>query len=566
MVVHAPTRNAGAIVNATRPRFDPSAAVESSGISSGGFAALDERTHRETFRRLAWAAFVYAGVYLAAFTYAVSMRVRSGLTPVDEASSLVSTLASIAVGLVAGTVAIRGRISPERFPTVALLFEVVAALGISSAEWGWQFRYPYIPSEGILGTKGAGVHWVGVWIAVFPMIVPLPVRRVLASSLAAAATLPAVAIASLAFLGPAEFASGDPGRNAVTYLLVITIPVLICAAIACVSADVVFRMTRRVSAARQLGSYRLTERLGVGGMGEVWKAEHRLLARPAAVKLIRPEVIDDRSAGARRVVLQRFEREAQATAALTSPHTVNLFDFGITDDGSFYSVMELLEGMDLKTLVERTGPVPPGRAVRMLLQACDSLADAHARGLVHRDVKPSNLFVCRQGLARDWIKVLDFGLVKTTEDEGEDRTQLTREGTAHGTPAFMAPEMAIGRAAIDGRADLYALGCVGYWLLSGGLVFEGETPMAILTRHVSEPPPRLSERTEIPVPAPLEELLFSCLAKDPAERPASAQELSRRLVDAERHVEPWTPERAERWWQSHLPAPVSPVLGPGAPA
>ncbi len=204
---------------------------------------------------------------------------------------------------------------------------------------------------------------------------------------------------------------------------------------------------RRLRAAQELGSYQLVELLGRGGMGEVWRAQHRLLARSAAIKLVRPEVLgaSGRAEG-KILMLRRFEREAQATAALSSPHTIRVFDFGVTRDGTFYYVMELLAGRDLESLVREFGPVPADRAVYLLRQVCHSLADAHARGLVHRDIKPANIYVCRMGLEYDFVKVLDFGLVKFNDQRraGAQETLLTASHTTTGTPAFMAPEIILG--------------------------------------------------------------------------------------------------------------------------
>jgi serine/threonine-protein kinase len=342
---------------------------------------------------------------------------------------------------------------------------------------------------------------------------------------------------------------------------IVLVPTLICVGIAVYCAQRAFRMAENVSEARRMGSYRLTEKIGAGGMGEVWKAEHNMLARPAAIKLIRREALGDRSESASRTLVARFAREAQATAALSSPHTVQIYDFGITD-GSFYCVMELLEGLDLKSLVERFGPVPPARAVHLLRQACDSLADAHESGLIHRDVKPANLFTCRRGRSYDFVKVLDFGLVKDTGACDEDHTQLTMQGVVSGTPAFMAPELAAGSSGVDGRADLYALGCVGYWLVTGSLVFPATTPLAMLLQHAHEEPTPPSARSELPVPGALDRVILDCLRKRPEDRPRSARDLATRLVEAAPDCGEWTAEQAERWWRAHLrnltgaPAPV----------
>jgi serine/threonine-protein kinase len=283
-------------------------------------------------------------------------------------------------------------------------------------------------------------------------------------------------------------------------------------------------------------------------MGEIWRARHRMLARPVAVKLIRPELLGAKSRAEAASLVGRFRREAEATAALHSSHTVALHDFGVTPEGAFYYVMELLDGLDLETLVRRHGPVPPERAIHFLIQACDSLAEAHAVGLIHRDVKPANMIACHWGLKWDFLKVLDFGLVKATWSMGTD-DHLTSDGVITGTPGYMAPEAALGEQALDSRVDVYGLGCVAYWLLTGERVFEGRTPVEVLLHHVKTPPIPPSERTGTKVPAALEALVLSCLAKDPDERPPSAERLAARLAECETAGD-WTPGRARAWWET----------------
>jgi serine/threonine protein kinase len=323
--------------------------------------------------------------------------------------------------------------------------------------------------------------------------------------------------------------------------------------------------------ARELGSYRLVKRLGKGGMGEVWRAEHRLLAREAAIKLIRMD-----NAGSASDAQERFRREAQTLAALRSRNTIELFDYGVADDGTFFYVMELLDGLDLESLVVRYGAQPPGRVLRLMIQACRSLAEAHDAGLVHRDIKPANLFVCRAADEVDLVKVLDFGLVRTLSDDASSAPlstqavrettaaagidtgsngKLTRAGTVMGTPEFMAPEQALGHE-LDGRADLYALGCVAYWLLAGRLVFVKHTPMMLLVAHINEPPAPLERYCLGPVPKGLQECISACLAKAPHDRPADARDLQSRLLRAEKELAPedvWTEERAQAWWRKHQP-------------
>lgn len=514
------------------------------GLSSSGLP-LD--VLQEASRRLGWAALIYSGTFALAyfgnyffFTFRGELPYReTGLFSAEHFVQSTVALISIAVGLLIFVLSLRMRDRPQLLLDIGLVFEVVGALGISmSVYWG-------IYGEGsgeLLDFRGA--PWECVWILIFPVLAPNTPGKTLAASLGAASTgILTIALSKalgytrpevplLAFFGYFFFSS---------YL---------CAGIAFLISRVVYGFGRQLKRAREVGSYRLVKLLGRGGMGEVWLARHQLLARPAAVKLIRPESLGT-DQGSRRSALRRFEREAQATAALGSYHTIDVYDFGVTQDGAFYYVMELLLGLNLDELVQRFGPVPPERLVHLLRQACHSLGEAHDRGLVHRDVKPANIFTCRLGPDRDFVKVLDFGLVKATERRRFGGTELTEEGIATGTPAFMAPEMALGKAVIDPRADIYGLGCVGYWLATGTRVFEGETPLAVALAHVQESPVPPSRRCELEVPEALEEAILACLAKEPAERPQSAAELDRLLAGWE-PTRAWTAERAAEWWDLHM--------------
>jgi DNA-binding NtrC family response regulator len=303
----------------------------------------------------------------------------------------------------------------------------------------------------------------------------------------------------------------------------------------------------------RVGSYSLIERIGSGGMGEVWLARHQLLARPAAVKIVHEAALGaaEDSAATR----QRFAREAHVTAELQSPHTVQLFDFGMTDAGSFYYVMERLRGIDLQRMVERHGPLPAERVVFLLKQACLSLSEAHALGLVHRDIKPGNLFVCRLGQQFDFLKVLDFGVVSR---RGRGSTaSITAPGLLLGTPAFLAPEL-VSQKPFDGRVDIYSLGCVAFWLLTGRPPFEGADAMAVLVQHSSTEPTPPSEVCERPVPKDLDALVVECLAKDPARRPAGAEQLAIRL-DGLSIAGWWTQQKARAWWALHEPELMDPA-------
>jgi serine/threonine protein kinase/Tfp pilus assembly protein PilF len=307
------------------------------------------------------------------------------------------------------------------------------------------------------------------------------------------------------------------------------------------------RLKESLEEGTSLGSYRLIEKLGAGGMGEVWRGEHRLLARPAAIKVIRAQAAGGPDY---EQLVQRFRREAEVTASLRSPHTVELYDFGTSEGGTFHYVMELLDGMDTRQIVERFGPLPPERVVFLLRQACRSLAEAHEHNLVHRDIKPANLFVAVLGGEFDFLKVLDFGMVKTGP-EGHD-LQLTAAGSLVGTPAFVAPEWVTGEGPTDGRSDLYSLGCTAFWMLTGMPVFQAKTPAAMLLAHVNTAPPTISRLSEQTIPDDLEAIIRQCLEKQPEKRPVSAGELRERLGEIDCSAE-WDGERARAWWLRYAP-------------
>jgi serine/threonine-protein kinase len=320
------------------------------------------------------------------------------------------------------------------------------------------------------------------------------------------------------------------------------------------------RMGRQLKQARALGSYELIEQLGAGGMGSVWRARHRFLARDAAVKLVRPEALGETDSAAQSQ-LRRFEREAQATALLRSQHSIRLFDFGTADDGSFYYVMELLEGRDLESVVKEFGPLPPERVMFLLQQVCHSLAEAHARGMVHRDVKPANIFLCRMGLEFDFVKVLDFGLVQTRKADASaavTETLITAQQLI-GTPAYMAPEVILGRDDVDRRADVYAIGCVAFYLLTGTRVFQDGNQMQALIDHVLAEPVPPSTRLGRPLPKELDRLVLDCLRKKPDDRPRDAADLLEQL-GAVRPAAPWSNSHARVWWEARLPELAGPLV------
>ena len=426
--------------------------------------------------------------------------------------------------------------NPRFVLDLGLAYMVVMAL-LVGVIWHWD-PPPMMP------TVAPAITWIGVIILMFAATLPSsPVRMLVAGVIAASMNPIGMLVAKAR--GQWDF---GPTYN----VLIMHYPDYMLAGVSAIVAHVLTGLSEQVARAREMGSYQLGELIGRGGMGEVYRATHRMLARPAAIKLIRPEMV---AAGKRESVeltLRRFRREAEVAASLRSPHTVELYDFGITDDGTLYFAMELLEGTDLETLVRQKGPLPAARVIRILQQVCESLEEAHVRGLVHRDIKPANIHLGRLGLRHDVAKVLDFGLVKAV-DTDQTVSLETAAGVIPGTPAYIAPEAALAQQ-IDGRADLYSLGAVAYFLLSGHLVFEGATSMQMLVRRLGEEPPPISSRTEMPIPRELERIVLWCLDRRPGERPQTAGELSRALADVP--VTPWTEEQAREWWAANQPVPA----------
>jgi plasmid stabilization system protein ParE len=458
----------------------------------------------------------------------------------ERAVNWVPGVISIAVAV---SVALAIRMAPLRpaaTTALGLLFEVVGSYGIAAAE--------FLQPAGLdAGRPWVGLSWVAVWMLMFNVVVPTMPNYAVVAALAAVTSVPAMVTLSISLFPPAE----PPGGLEIFFRF--GFPYLLVVIMAYVGARVVYNLGTEVTRARELGSYRLEDRLGEGGMGEVWKASHRLLARPAAIKLIRSSVAGN-GIGGSGDMRRRFEREAQVIAQLRSPHTVTLFDFGVSDEGSFYYAMELLDGVDTDTLIKRFGPIPAERVVHILRQICHSLSEAESCGLVHRDIKPANIFLCRYGEDYDFVKVLDFGIAKMAHDEWSDaQTAMTMPNMVHGTPAFIAPEQALGGVEVDIRADIYSTGCVVYWLLTGQLVFTADTPMKLLLAHAHAPPEPPSTRTELPIPPDLEALVLSCLAKDRELRPASPRDLLQRL-ETLALPQAWTDARARAWWKVHLPS------------
>jgi serine/threonine-protein kinase len=374
------------------------------------------------------------------------------------------------------------------------------------------------------------------------VFVPSPAAWTTAVSVAAA--LPVVASASFA---PA--AAGAPASGWVVALWAGLWAV--CAiVVATLASRVIYGLREEVREARRLGQYTLEEKLGEGGMGIVYRASHAMLRRPTAVKLLPPE-----KAG--HAALERFEREVQLTARLSHPNTVAVFDYGRTPDGIFYYAMEYLDGTNLEALVRADGPQPPARVVHVLRQVAAALVEAHGIGLVHRDVKPENIILCERGGVPDVAKVVDFGLVKDLERGG---AALSRADVVQGTPLYLSPEAITAPDRVGPSGDLYALGAVGYYLVTGQHVFSGATLVEVCSHHLHTRPEPPSARLGRPVPAALAEILLACLEKDPAKRPPSALAL-REVLREVPGVRPWGEEEARAWWDAWRARPASPRSG-----
>jgi serine/threonine protein kinase len=495
-------------------------------------APLSPRVVGQASRRLCWVSLLAAVTTVLTFVF--HRLTQPEMVPVQQ--DPVNALALLANVLgAAGIIALQHYrvVPPATILHLGMVFELIVAFSISTFETA----LPWNPAEPVRGGSN-----LAIWIIIVGFLVPNRPRVSLAVALLAATTWPAAYFMNVARLDLTPL----PWNRFFAWVFV---PYL-----AALWAYFIARRTQGMEVAAQkaqdLGSYHLESLIGRGGMGEVWRARHKMLARESAIKIIRPELVQGASARQADVAMRRFEREARVTADLQSPHTVYLYDFGTSRDGHFYFVMELLDGVSLQKLVQTFGPQPGSRVIHLLRQVCLSLEEAHARGMVHRDLKPSNIMACKVALQHDFIKVLDFGLVKPTQ--AEDFTHLTVEGVSAGTPGYIAPEIAMGEERIDGRADIYTLGCVAYYLLTGTLVFNETSPTAMAVAHVQKPPAPPSERTELPISADLEAVVLQCLAKKAADRPASARALIR-LLDACADAKQWCSEDADAWWRTHLP-------------
>ena len=460
---------------------------------------------------------------------------------------------------------------PEVRPTRAHLENVLAVAGIAVFGGVWLLvrrRSTYTATtllcvDGAVVIGAGAVLGVGVYLAadravhmhvpfifalfiVFARVLIVPSAAWRTGVISTVALLPCVA-ASCAVAAYYPEAAAMPWA---AFVLGTALVAAVGIALATIGSRVIYGLRQQVQKARQLGQYTLIEKIGEGGMGIVYRAQHAMLRRPTAIKLLPPAKVGQES-------LERFEREVQLTSELTHPNTVAIFDYGRSADGVFYYAMEYLDGVDLDTLVMRSGPQSAARVIHILIQVCGALDEAHDRGLIHRDIKPANIILCRRGRIGDVVKVVDFGLVK---DLQETDVALTGNNVVAGTPEYLAPETITDPDNVGPASDLYAVAGVGYFLLSGRPLFEGKTVAEVCAHHVHTKPPPPSKRSKASVPKGLDELLLACLEKDPSDRPASARELRRALEQLPARAE-WTEEDADHWWQHHSNEPPEDVRG-----
>jgi serine/threonine-protein kinase len=466
--------------------------------------------------------FASVGFFVAGFLIAVFWPAPEGPGPSLSRPEMLFHLAAIAVLVVMWLVARQPGISEAALRRVDAAGTVTAL--VLYACMGGSMPLAWRPEELVLLIANSILLYRAA-------VVPSEPRRTAVISALSSLPIPVLAYVLYASASPRETSRGAAVAWSLLWaLLAIVLSTLV--------SFVTFRLRRSVVSNRRLGQYTLTEKIGEGGMGIVYRAEHAMLRRPTAIKLLPPGRAGEDS-------LKRFEREVQLTARLTNPHTVSIYDFGRTPDGLFYYVMEYLDGLDLEDLVKESGPLAAGRAVRILRQVCAALSEAHGIGLIHRDIKPANILLCERGGIPDIAKVLDFGLVKDVSDTSG--AGLTAENVLHGTPQYMAPEAIRDSGSADPRSDLYALGAVGYFLLTGTPVFAGKSPLETIHHHLQTEPEPLSRRLGRAVPAELEALILRCLAKEPDQRPESAKALARALAACQ-DVPPWDEAGAQGWW------------------
>ena len=497
-------------------------------FSTTGGTGLPRELEQRAVRRLGVLALVSVGTWLVmrAVFFAISPDFGRTLDTSD-AMLVIAVVLSLAMFWLTRWQKLRA----STLLDIGLVYVLTIAFLIATADNSRPWAADYTPR---------GAPFLTWWLLLFPTLVPAPIRK----------TAPVALIGALMAPAALEFQTrvlGLPPSPSSIYIRQFVFCV-VAGGIGLIPGRVLYNLGRRVSEALELGSYRLVKKIGVGAMGEVWSAEHVALARPAAIKVIKPGALADGTVKPE-VVLARFEREARAIAGLRSPHTVVLYDYGVAEDSSFYFVMELLDGANLRDVIADYGALEPARVAHILVGVCESLAEAHDRNLIHRDIKPANVYVCDYGGHADFVKVLDFGLVK---EHGEPQeAKLTADGKTTGTPAYMSPEMALGLGDVDHRSDIYAVGCLAYYLLTGTELFEAATAVRMLMAQIESAPEDVAERAEQDIPRELADIIMQCLEKDRADRPQDTRALARSLRPLARD---WTEDKARAFWRD---APTS---------
>lgn len=512
----------------------------------GNRPSLDEEVHSLRRQRLASAACVLSIAYALVFVW----NLYSAFDGRSERYSLIPILFGVRFGLVFSLAAFL--LSPIRLSALGLRAVEISLFGGLTVLLGiaqYQVNLHYLRGDELarfIAFEKNGVVQIILLMMIYGVFIPNKPRQTGLVLLAIAAVPPILVVLLLREMrGTAMLAKIEQAESLGSSLIYCTVGAIL----AFYSARLLNGFRTELHKARRFGQYRLGRKLGEGGMGEVYLAEHRLLKRPCALKTVRPNRLDDH------VSLSRFEREVRSAASLMHPNTIEIYDYGRTADGQFYYVMEYLRGMDLTELVTRFGPMSPARVIYLIRQVCSGLNEAHEQGMIHRDIKPSNIYVACRGGECDVAKVLDFGLVRQVAETPDEK--LTAERRVSGTPAFMAPEQAMGLANLDARVDIYALGCVAYYMLTGVPPFVRETRVEIMFAQARDPVvPPSHHRPELH--ADIEDVVLRCLEKAPADRFQTARALSRALGNCTAAAE-WDGEDAERWWALNAPSVFHPL-------
>lgn len=520
-------------------RLKTDTAIPLTGATGGSFEKELRELLRHRTRLMAVIVFVVAGFVAVVdrFVVSVSPDLRSGLVPWEQAIRL-GTLAifGIAFGL---TYILEG--SARKFQLLAFwVVAIVLVVSVALMASLHPAEEPYLA--------------VALTLFVYAVFIPSPARYPLWLGILALVSFVMSAVMTYTFVEEAPLFWDKMGGGAALrdHLILGATGVAVLGFVAYVASRTLYSLRQTAHEATRLGNYIIEEELGEGGMGRVFRARHSLIRRPTAIKVMQVAGEDQGAA------IQRFEREVQLSATLSHPNTITIYDFGHTPDNRFYYVMEYLQGLDIQKLVDKFGPFTAARGVFVLSQVCSALSEAHERGIVHRDIKPSNVFLTTRGGLYDYVKVLDFGLAKQVTDE--KAVSLTKTGVALGTPRYISPEAIRGAENIDARSDIYCLGAVAYFMLTGRPPFDAVTAAELMIDHLKATPPPLSQISELPIPEQLEAIVLKCLEKAPEDRFQSTarMESALRAVPIE---DPWDQAKAHEWWDLHG---LAVELGPAA--